>query len=110
MNKFISKIGQAGLMAVMGYEIGHNVGEHETQSIEKIETKVTTRTDNSENENELFYIVVIILVAIIIFTTLRMFMKKSMKREEIQLRQLWGAQEMKWISHAFEIDKIEKRQ
>lgn len=86
MNKALAKLGQASLMVMAGYEIGHSVGENEIQSVEKVETKVIHENDNED----FYYIIIILLIALIILAAVKMIvvmMKKDNRAEQIQLRQ-----------------------
>lgn len=87
MNAVVSKLGQAGLMAMLGYEIGHNIGENAVESVERVETKIVKQMEHSDNK-ELFYIVIILLVAMIIIASLRVMFKKKRNGERIALQQL----------------------
>lgn len=92
MNKFVSKVTQGLLMALMGYEIGENT-EKESIVI-KLDDSVLHKThENEANESENMNVVIILLILVLIVVLLAviiiciMMNKRNRRRASIELRE-----------------------
>lgn len=85
MNKIVSRVGQAGLMAALGYEFGQN--SKDTQIVlEKQVPTVKEIRDNEDDEKVLFYIIIILLIALIFMCAIAILFRKLRVRPQAQPR------------------------
>lgn len=88
MNKFVAKTAQAGLLAMVGYEIGEKVGEakHDEIVVKVKETEVHS-TNNADNGQltTISYVILALLLIIVISRLCAVFNKKVRATEIIPM-------------------------
>lgn len=90
MDKFVAKITQAGLLAMVGYEIGEKVSEakHDEVVVKVKETEVRSANDTNNGQlTTISYVILVLLLIIVILRLCAVFNKRVRATEVIRLNE-----------------------
>lgn len=84
MNKVVSQVGQAALMAIFGYEVGQRNEQEVIVKLEKSEEKNEKKVDNEKDM--LVFVVFLLIILMILLVIVIIIMKGRSRRRAVAAR------------------------
>lgn len=85
MNKIIAKVGQAGLMTMLGYEIGQGLSEPVIVKVNSDDIIKKNEEPVDSNKDLLVFVIFLLVVLIILLAVALIFRKKNRQRNALHV-------------------------